>query len=106
MLRHSVCSQAAGPSAGKTKSMDEVLLESPNFDKLVDQSCGATAATDESICWRVWAPRVPKVELLLSDGQSTEFRSLPMQQESGGFFVHRVADGADGPRNAFSLVGG
>jgi maltooligosyltrehalose trehalohydrolase len=86
--------------------MDEVLLESPNFDKLVDQSCGATAATDESICWRVWAPRVPKVELLLSDGQSTEFRSLPMQQEAGGFFVHRVADVADGQRYAFALDGG
>jgi maltooligosyltrehalose trehalohydrolase len=86
--------------------MDEVLLESPNSDQLASGACGAIAAGTEAICWRVWAPRVPKVDLLLSNGRSNEFRSLPMQPEPGGFFARRETDVTDGQKYAYSLDGG
>jgi maltooligosyltrehalose trehalohydrolase len=86
--------------------MDELLLRSPKLDHLAPASCGALPGDGESICWRVWAPRSRKVELLLSDCTSGDLRRIAMTAESRGHFVYLENDVPEGQRYAFSLEDG
>src|SRR5579872_3851487 len=48
--------------------------------------CGALAQPDGSVCWRVWAPRAGRVELVLHDGNHR--RGVAMEKEAEGYFRH------------------
>lgn len=67
--------------------------------------CGAFESKDGSLCWRVWAPQVGVVELLLHDDRAKPV-AVPMQPERGGYFVHEEPDLREGQRYAFRLDGG
>src|SRR5690242_9076527 len=66
--------------------------------------CGAFAQSDGSVCWRVWAPRAGRVDLVLIDGPSR--RVLPMTAEPGGYFSRTEAGISEGQRYAYRLNGG
>lgn len=66
--------------------------------------CGALGLADGSVCWRVWAPRAARVELVLLDGETR--RLYPMCREVRGYFSQRLADIAAGQRYAYRLDGG
>jgi maltooligosyltrehalose trehalohydrolase len=52
-------------------------------------------------CWRVWAPKAERVELVLGRGGSA--RWVPMEAEPRGFFACRTSFPEPGQRYAFSL---
>ena len=68
------------------------------------RSCGALSEGEDSIRWRVWAPRAKQVELvfLLQDRR----RAVPMLREERGFFHHSEAHVHDGQCYAYRLDGG
>jgi maltooligosyltrehalose trehalohydrolase len=70
---------------------------------LPSRRCGALAQPDGSVCWRVWAPKARRVDLLLDDQPP---HCLPMEPEERGFL--RVVQGgvAEGRRYAYRLDNG
>ncbi|HEY2587363.1 MAG TPA: malto-oligosyltrehalose trehalohydrolase [Tepidisphaeraceae bacterium] len=66
--------------------------------------CGAVALSDESIEWRVWAPKAGAVELVLIDGNNR--RGVAMRDQTGGFFAHAEGDVPEGQRYVYRLDGG
>jgi maltooligosyltrehalose trehalohydrolase len=70
----------------------------------VSERCGAVGRPDGSVRWRVWAPKVRRVELVLFDGGRR--RALAMQPHGQGFFVHTEGGVADGQRYAYRLDNG
>ncbi len=66
--------------------------------------CGAWAAPDGSVRWRVWAPRAQRVELVLIDGGRR--LTYPMEPEPRGYFRLNRADVPQGQRYAYRLDGG
>ncbi|HEY7158582.1 MAG TPA: alpha-amylase family glycosyl hydrolase, partial [Gemmataceae bacterium] len=66
--------------------------------------CGVVSRPAGSVRWRVWAPRVKQVELVLIDGERR--RAVPMRSEERGFFQHIEANVAEGQRYAYRLDGG
>ncbi|HTU18947.1 MAG TPA: malto-oligosyltrehalose trehalohydrolase [Gemmataceae bacterium] len=65
---------------------------------------GAVGQRDGSLRWRVWAPRVQRVELVRIDGDQR--RAVPMQREERGYFHHTEANVLEGQRYAYRLDGG
>jgi maltooligosyltrehalose trehalohydrolase len=65
--------------------------------------CGALGRADGSVCWRVWAPRANRVELVLIDGGRR--RPIPMRGEEG-YFSHTEPEVAEGQRYAYRLNNG
>jgi maltooligosyltrehalose trehalohydrolase len=68
------------------------------------RDCGAIGASGDSVCWRVWAPRAERVELVLLNG--SQRRSLPMQREEHGFFHCLLSEVPEGQRYAYRLNNG
>src|SRR5258708_7128281 len=68
------------------------------------QRCGAVAISDDAVCWRVWAPRAKRVDLVLINGN--ELRLLPMTADERGYFTHTEAGIDEGQRYAYRLDGG
>src|SRR5438067_11452796 len=66
--------------------------------------CGAIGQGDGSVCWRVWAPRARKVELVLIDGERRQH--VVMSAEDGGCFTYTQANIEEGQRYAYRLDGG
>ncbi|HEY7427631.1 MAG TPA: alpha-amylase family glycosyl hydrolase, partial [Gemmataceae bacterium] len=66
--------------------------------------CGARSASEGAIGWRVWAPRVERVELVLIDGSKR--RALQMQPEGHSYFHYTLPDVAEGQRYAYRLNNG
>lgn len=66
--------------------------------------CGARAAPDGSVRWRVWAPRATDVELVLIAGERRQ--AFPMDAEGAGFFHRQAPEIAEGRRYAYRLDGG
>ena len=64
---------------------------------------GAIGQTDGSVLWRVWAPSVKRVELVLQGGDHG--RAVPMRQEPGGNFSHAEPGIAEGQRYPYRLDG-
>jgi maltooligosyltrehalose trehalohydrolase len=56
------------------------------------------------VCWRVWAPRVSQVTLVLLDGNGR--RELPMEREEGAYHTRSEPDVAGGTRYFYRLDGG
>ncbi len=63
---------------------------------------GAVALQGDSIRWRVWAPNVKSVELVLTDDPRG---TLPMNAEGDGYFVRTESGVAEGLRYTFRLDG-
>jgi maltooligosyltrehalose trehalohydrolase len=70
--------------------------------------CGALAHPNGSVCWRVWAPSVPAVELVLQEPgpDDDQRRAIVMQAEPGGYFAHTELDIKEGRRYSYRLAGG
>jgi maltooligosyltrehalose trehalohydrolase len=66
--------------------------------------CGARFQADESVRWRVWAPRAQKVQLVLLDGERR--RQIDMTAEERCFFTCAVQGISEGQRDAYRLNGG
>ncbi len=64
---------------------------------------GAVALEDNAVQWRVWAPNVERVDLVLTGGPRG---TLAMRGEGEGFFVHTEPDVVEAQRYAFRLNGG
>jgi maltooligosyltrehalose trehalohydrolase len=47
--------------------------------------CGAVSLGDGRVRWRVWAPKLPKLNLVLLDGDDREV--IPMTPEADGYYV-------------------
>jgi maltooligosyltrehalose trehalohydrolase len=69
-----------------------------------NRRCGAIGLPDGSVCWRVWAPRVRNVDLVLLDGYQR--RSFPMTPEEMGFFTHTEPEISEGCCYVYRLEGG
>jgi maltooligosyltrehalose trehalohydrolase len=65
---------------------------------------GAISLPGGAVGWRVWAPRVRTVELVLMDGERR--RARPMQRKDDGSFHHVEPDVPEGQRYAYRLDGG
>lgn len=68
--------------------------------------CGALTRSNDSACWRVWAPQANAVTLVLYDPPDGRNRTIPMQAERGGYFVHVEPHVAEGQPYAFQLDDG
>src|SRR5215470_13436119 len=66
--------------------------------------CGAHGLADGAVCWRVWAPRAQRVELVLLTGD--ERCTHAMAREERGYFSYTKAPIAAGQRYAYCLDGG
>src|SRR5205085_2188175 len=66
--------------------------------------CGAIGQGDGSVCWRVWAPRARKVELVLIDVEWR--RHVAMSAEDGGYFTCTQPRIDEGRRYTYRLDGG
>lgn len=66
--------------------------------------CGALGLTDDTVHWRVWAPRAERVDLVLIT--DNERCAHAMACEERGYFSHHAAHIADGQRYAYCLNGG
>ena len=64
---------------------------------------GAVVQPDGSVRWRVWAPRVPDVRLVLLDGDGRQ--TVPMRPEGDGFFVHTHPNATPGQLYRFCYDG-
>ncbi|WP_171473580.1 malto-oligosyltrehalose trehalohydrolase [Frigoriglobus tundricola] len=58
---------------------------------------------DGSVTWRVWAPKVKRVELVLIDGDRR--RNVPMRAEGDGYFTHSDGSVREGQRYVYRLDG-
>src|SRR5690606_25488157 len=65
--------------------------------------CGAIPVGEATISWRVWAPLVESLELVLVEGN--ERQSHEMQREGRGYYTLTLDDIADGTRYALRLDG-
>jgi maltooligosyltrehalose trehalohydrolase len=65
--------------------------------------CGAFALPDGSCCWRVWAPRAERVDLVLDLGRA---RIRHMTAEPLGYFSHVESDVREGQVYAYRLDDG
>jgi maltooligosyltrehalose trehalohydrolase len=72
--------------------------------KVRKRCCGALEEDGSGICWRVWAPRAERVELVLLNG--SQRRVHPMQREEQGFFHAALSDVPEGQRYAYRLNNG
>jgi maltooligosyltrehalose trehalohydrolase len=68
------------------------------------QKCGAVIAPDGAMEWRVWAPHVKAVDLILFDESQQKVEA--MTPEPHGYFLYRREAVADGQRYAYALDGG
>lgn len=69
--------------------------------------CGALTHPNGSVSWRVWAPEVADVSLVLYEaGLDGVPRTVAMQPEPGGYFAHTEPHVAGGQRYAYRLAGG
>jgi len=68
--------------------------------------CGALTRPNDSVCWRVWAPQANSVTLVLPDPPDGRSRTIPMQAERDGYFIHVESHVADGQPYAFRLDDG
>ena len=66
--------------------------------------CGAMGSGDDSVRWRVWAPKAERVSLVLIDGGAR--REIPMQKEEGGYHRHVEVGVPQGRRYAYRLGDG
>ena len=66
--------------------------------------CGAIGCGDDSVRWRVWAPKAERVGLVLIDGEAR--REIPMQREEDGYHGHVEAGVSPGRRYAYRLGDG
>ena len=46
--------------------------------------CGAREEANGSVCWRIWAPRAERVELVIMDGDRR--RAAVMRREERGYY--------------------
>ncbi len=65
------------------------------------QSCGAVVAADGAMEWRVWAPNVKAVDLILFD--QSQRKAEAMTPEPHGYFLYRRHAVSDGQRYAYAL---
>jgi maltooligosyltrehalose trehalohydrolase len=78
-------------------------MNEPN-DGRQARRCGAMDHGDDSVRWRVWAPKAERVSLVLIDGEAR--REIPMQKEEGGYHRHDGAGVPEGRRYAYRLDDG
>lgn len=64
-----------------------------------ERDSGTISDNADGICWRVWAPRAERVELVLFDG--SQRRALPMQPEERGYFRCTLPAVSEGQRYAY-----
>src|SRR4051794_3917808 len=69
-----------------------------------EDRCGAVGLADGSVRWRVWAPRVSRVDLVLLSGEHR--RRVSMTAEKAGYFSHAEPNVPEGQRYSYSLDGG
>ena len=65
------------------------------------QNCGAVIAADGAMEWRVWAPKVKAVDLILFDQSQRTVEA--MTPEPHGYFLYRRQAVCDGLRYAYAL---
>jgi maltooligosyltrehalose trehalohydrolase len=85
------------PAMSKRQLTESRLLE---FDA---PPCGALTRSNDSVCWRVWAPQACAVTLVLHDPPDGQKRRIVMQPERDGYFTHLEPHVADGQPYAFQL---
>lgn len=68
--------------------------------------CGALTRSNDSVCWRVWAPQACAVTLVLHDPPDGQNRKILMQPERDGYFTHTEPHVADGQPYTFQLDDG
>ena len=68
--------------------------------------CGALTRPNNSVTWRVWAPNACQATLVLHDPPDGRGRSIQMQPERDGYFIHTEPDVAEGQPYAFQLDAG
>jgi len=65
---------------------------------------GAVLQADGSVRWRIWAPLVDSLSLLIHRGRRRE--AVAMQRESGGYFTCRLSNVKEGLRYTFQFADG
>jgi maltooligosyltrehalose trehalohydrolase len=68
--------------------------------------CGALTRSNDSICWRVWAPDACTATLVLHDPPDGAGRRIAMQAERDGYFTHTEPGVAEGQPYTFQIDGG
>ena len=66
--------------------------------------CGAYLEDDNTVRWRLWAPKAGRVDLVLIDGPQR--RSRRLQPEAHGYFTFAERDIPEGQRYAYRLADG
>ena len=66
--------------------------------------CGSIAENGGSVCWRVWAPRAERVELVLLHG--CQRRPVPMTADGQGYFHCTLSEMQEGQCYAYRLNNG
>lgn len=72
------------------------------FDDIPNPGCGAFLSSDQTCLWRVWAPAVRQLDLILFSGQGTRTVS-PMISEGDGYFTFQASGITEGQRYAYLL---
>lgn len=68
--------------------------------------CGALSRPNDSVCWRVWAPRACNVTLVLHGPPDGPKRTIVMQPERDGYFTHTEPHIAEGQVYSYRLDDG
>ncbi|MGE5757005.1 MAG: malto-oligosyltrehalose trehalohydrolase, partial [Planctomycetaceae bacterium] len=75
------------------------MIDDPEIPKV-----GVIPLDARTACWRVWAPKAERVELVLGGDESG--RRLAMEAEPRGYFARRAPLPEPGRRYAYALDGG
>jgi maltooligosyltrehalose trehalohydrolase len=76
----------------------DAVIDDPEIPKVGVNPVGSAMA-----CWRVWAPKANRVELILGGGESVQ--RFGMEPEPRGYFACRTPMPQTGQRYAYSLDG-
>jgi maltooligosyltrehalose trehalohydrolase len=68
--------------------------------------CGPLVGANEAVCWRLWAPGTCLAEIVLYDAMDGATRTVVMEPEWNGYFVHSEPFVPEGQLYAFRLDGG
>ncbi|HEY3967741.1 MAG TPA: malto-oligosyltrehalose trehalohydrolase [Planctomycetaceae bacterium] len=86
--------------------MSKRTLHDSTFLEFDAPPCGALTCSNDSVCWRVWAPDAHTATLVLHNPPDGESRPIPMQIERNGYFTHTEPLVAEGQPYSFRIDDG
>jgi maltooligosyltrehalose trehalohydrolase len=76
----------------------------PTVSRIIQPECGALYQEDGRVRWRLWAPRVEAVDVVLIEGETR--LTHQMGREEGEYFIFEKEQVRSGQRYAYRLDGG